>query len=48
MAGLGVYPDFAKSQPGNGPTTNFNKLSEIWYDWSSLIEVLEDLLQCLF
>ncbi|KAH1024971.1 lysophospholipid acyltransferase 7 [Dendroctonus ponderosae] len=36
MAGLGVYPDFANSQPGNGPTTNFNKLTEICHSTTTL------------
>lgn len=32
MGGLGVYPSFAKSKPGNGPTENFARLQEICKD----------------
>lgn len=29
MGGLGVYPSFAKSKPGNGPTEKFIRLKEV-------------------
>lgn len=31
MGGLGVYPMFASSQPGHGPTTNLMKVKEAWW-----------------